>query len=60
MPPLTFLIGKESCGRCVRCSVNLMTLDMRGALFPVELANGVASMSSYPSAKILQRFIEST
>jgi hypothetical protein len=29
-----------------------------GALFPVELANGVASMSSYPSARILQRFME--
>lgn len=29
-----------------------------GALFPVELANGIASMSSYPSARILQRFIE--
>ena len=26
MPPLTFLIGKESCGRCVRCSVKLTTL----------------------------------
>jgi hypothetical protein len=29
-----------------------------GALFPIELANGIASMSSYPSGKILQRFIE--
>jgi hypothetical protein len=29
-----------------------------GALFPIELANGIASMSSYPSAKILQRFME--
>jgi hypothetical protein len=28
------------------------------ALFPVELANGIASMSSYPSARILERFIE--
>lgn len=29
-----------------------------GALFPIELANGIASMSSYPSAKILQRFVD--
>ncbi|MEA3318671.1 MAG: hypothetical protein U9Q88_01505 [Bacillota bacterium] len=29
-----------------------------GALFPIELANGIASMSSYPSSKILQRFME--
>jgi hypothetical protein len=29
-----------------------------GALFPVELANGIASMSSYPSATILQRFLD--
>jgi hypothetical protein len=29
-----------------------------GALYPIELANGIASMSSYPSAAILRRFIE--
>lgn len=29
-----------------------------GALFPIELANGIASMSSYPSSRILQRFLE--
>lgn len=31
-----------------------------GALFPVELANGIASMSSYPSSKILQRFLDNS
>ncbi|KEZ48203.1 hypothetical protein [Metabacillus indicus] len=31
-----------------------------GALFPIELANGIASMSSYPSSKILQRFLEAS
>lgn len=36
----------------------LISRKHEGALFPVELANGVASMSSYPSAKILERFIE--
>jgi len=36
----------------------LVSRRYEGALFPIELANGVASMSSYPSAKILQRFME--
>ncbi|HMH21154.1 MAG TPA: hypothetical protein VK563_05240 [Puia sp.] len=36
---------------------NLVSYKFEGALFPIELANGIASMSSYPSAKILQRFI---
>ncbi|MEM5007403.1 hypothetical protein ABEP42_13920 [Priestia megaterium] len=30
-----------------------------GGLFPIELANGIASMSSYPSSRILQNFLES-
>jgi hypothetical protein len=34
----------------------LASHKFEGALFPVELANGVASMSSYPSAKVLQLF----
>ncbi len=29
-----------------------------GALYPIELANGIASMSSYPSATILKRFLD--
>jgi len=37
---------------------SLVSHKFEGALFPVELANGIASMSSYPSAKILQRFTE--
>lgn len=36
---------------------SLVSYKFEGALFPIELANGIASMSSYPSAKILQRFI---
>jgi hypothetical protein len=35
---------------------SLTSHRFEGALFPVELANGVASMSSYPSAKVLQLF----
>jgi hypothetical protein len=37
---------------------SLVSHKFEGALFPVELANGIASMSSYPSAKILERFLE--
>lgn len=36
----------------------LVSHKFEGALYPVELANGIASMSSYPSAAILQRFLE--
>jgi hypothetical protein len=38
---------------------SLVSHEFEGALFPVELANGVASMSSYPSASILRKFLES-
>ncbi|GAA6142749.1 hypothetical protein [Hydrogenophaga sp. 5NK40-0174] len=38
----------------------LVSHKFEGALYPVELANGIASMSSYPSAAILQRFMESS
>jgi len=37
---------------------SLVSHKFEGALFPIELANGIASMSSYPSAKILERFLE--
>lgn len=37
---------------------DLISRKFQGALYPVELANGIASLSNYPSAKILQRFIE--
>ena len=37
---------------------SLISHKFEGALFPIELANGIASMSSYPSASILQRFLE--
>jgi hypothetical protein len=36
----------------------IISHKFEGALFPIELANGIASMSSYPSAKILQRFAD--
>ncbi len=39
---------------------SLVSQKFEGALFPVELANGIASMSSYPSSAILRRFMEGT
>jgi hypothetical protein len=36
----------------------LVSRRFEGGLYPIELANGIASLSSYPSAKILQRFLE--
>jgi hypothetical protein len=49
------LIGME---RILATLPNLISRKYEGALFPIELANGIASMSSYPSAKILERFLE--
>jgi hypothetical protein len=31
---------------------SIVSHKFEGALFPIELANGIASMSSYPSAKL--------
>lgn len=39
---------------------SLVSHKFEGAMFPIELANGVASMSSYPSAQILQKFLDDT
>ncbi len=35
---------------------SLVSYRHEGALVPVELANGVASLSSYPSAAVLKIF----
>ena len=37
---------------------SLVSHKFEGALFPIELANGVASMSSYPSESVLRKFLE--
>lgn len=47
------LIGFDS---ILRTIPTLISHKFEGALFPIELANGVASMSSYPSARVLQLF----
>jgi hypothetical protein len=49
------LIGLD---RILATLPELVSRKHEGALFPIELANGIASMSSYPSAKILERFLE--
>jgi hypothetical protein len=54
-PSATDLIGLP---RILATLPSLISHKFEGALFPIELANGIASMSSYPSGKILQRFIE--
>lgn len=52
-PTAPDLIGFD---RILSTLPSLSSHKFEGALFPVELANGVASMSSYPSAKVLQLF----
>lgn len=54
-PQSTDLIGLD---RILSTVPTIISRKYEGALFPIELANGIASMSSYPSAKILQRFTE--
>jgi hypothetical protein len=54
-PKKNDIIGLD---RIIATLPELISRKYEGALFPIELANGVASMSSYPSSRILQRFIE--
>ena len=54
-PVATDLIGLP---RILATIPSLVSHKFEGALYPVELANGIASMSSYPSAAVLQRFLE--
>jgi hypothetical protein len=54
-PTANDLIGLD---RILATVPSLVSHKFEGALYPVELANGIASMSSYPSATILQRFLE--
>lgn len=53
-PTASDLIGLR---RILATLPSLISHKFEGALFPIELANGIASMSSYPSARILQRFM---
>jgi hypothetical protein len=38
---------------------DLLSYSHENALVPIELANGIASLSTYPSAKILELFMDS-
>jgi hypothetical protein len=55
-PNASDLIGL---GRILATLPSITSHKFEGALFPIELANGIASMSSYPSASILGKFLES-
>lgn len=55
-PAVSDLVGLP---RILATLPSLVSHKFEGALYPVELANGIASMSSYPSATILQRFLDS-
>ncbi len=48
------LIGLE---RILATLPSLISRKYEGALYPIELVNGISSMSNYPSAKILQDFV---
>lgn len=54
-PASTDLVGFS---RIMATLPGLVSRRYQGGLYPIELANGIASLSSYPSAKILQRFLE--
>ncbi len=55
MPTKEQIVGLS---RIIVTLPSLVSHKFEGALFPIELANGIASMSSYPSASILRRFID--
>lgn len=54
-PGIGDLIGS---GRIFATLPSLLSSQYEGGLFPVELAHNVASLSTYPSAKILAMFAE--
>ncbi len=45
--------------RIIATLPKILSNRYEGALFPIELANGVASLSTYPSAKVLELFSKS-
>ena len=54
-PSSSDIIGLE---RILATLPALISRKYEGALYPVELVNGIASMSNYPSSKILQDFVK--
>ena len=55
-PELSDFVGIE---RIFATIPNILSSKYEGALLPIELAHGIASLSTYPSAKILKIFSES-
>lgn len=55
-PSISKLIGINN---IIGTLPRILSNRYEGALLPVELANGVASLSTYPSAKVLELFTES-
>lgn len=55
-PTLSDIIGAN---KILSTIPTILSNRYEGALLPIELANGIASLSTYPSAKILQLFSES-
>lgn len=47
-------------GKIVATLPKILSNRYEGALLPIELANGVASLSTYPSAKVLELFSQTT
>lgn len=56
-PELSDIIGAN---RIFATLPTILSNRYEGALLPIELANGVASLSTYPSAQILKIFAETT
>ncbi|HET9028273.1 MAG TPA: hypothetical protein VFN07_12160 [Trueperaceae bacterium] len=54
-PTADDLIGLD---RILATLPSLLSHRFEGALFPIELANGIASMSSYPSSRILSAYLD--
>ena len=54
-PKISDLIGID---RIMATLPNILSSRYEGALLPIELAHGIASLSTYPSAKILKIFSE--
>ena len=54
-PQISDLIGPD---RIFATIPSIISNRYEGALLPIELANGVASLSTYPSAQILKIFAD--
>lgn len=56
-PEESDIIGLD---RIIATLPSLVSRKYEGALYPIELVNGIASMSNYPSAKIFQDFVRNS